>query len=89
MTEQYFTDDHQLIYELQTKINHLRLAIGRMFESGLITDDMIAEALDNNTATDDTDSLGVIFCSWGGDKIYKEKAQEQFALTLATIKSYQ
>lgn len=88
MTEQYFSDDHQLIYDLRVKINHLHLAIGRMFESGLITDDMIAEALTNNESIDDISSLKVIFCSWGGDKERADQAAEQLSLILKKIKSY-
>lgn len=88
--EQYFTDEHQLIYDLRVQVKQLHAAIGAMHEHSVISADMIAEALDRNIATDDLDSLKVIFCSWmpNHENGYDKIAAQQLSDDLAEIRNY-
>lgn len=88
--EQYFSDEHQLIYDLRVQVKQLHAAIGRMHEHSVISADMIAEALDNNIATDDLDSLKVIFCSWMPDHRpgYDKIAAQQLSDDLEEIRKF-
>jgi hypothetical protein len=88
ITEEDLNDTLNHMHDLRVEIMRLNAALGRMFEKGLITDDMIAEALNDKIKPEDKESLSVIFCSWSGDKTLREKATEQFKLILQTINSY-
>jgi hypothetical protein len=85
------TETEQYIYDLRVKIKRQNAAMGRMFEKGLITSDMIAEALDEDRHEDQfsLDTLKVIYCSWGGDQNRIPTALRQFDLIIKTIRSYQ
>lgn len=88
ITAQELDDTLDRLQELRLQVARLHATIGRMFEKGLITDDMIGEALNEGTNADDQDGLQVIFNSWGGNTTRSEEAANQFALILKTIKSY-
>jgi hypothetical protein len=77
------------IYELRVKVKQLHASIGRMFQTELITDDMIAEALDEETDITGYDSLKVIYNSWGGDPVDNTDAMSTFMFILNKIRSYQ
>lgn len=74
------------VADLQGKIKGLHATIGRMFEKGNITGDMIAEALDLDADPDSLEDIEVIFHSWGG--VVYPNYIETFSLILKTIRSY-
>lgn len=89
MTEQYFSDDHQLIYDLRVEVKRLHAAIGRMYEKNGITADMIAEALNNKEDDNDRAALAVIYNSWTEKSVDASSSTiDTFVLILKTIKSY-
>lgn len=77
------------VQELRFEIVQINETIGRMFEKGNITADMIAEALNEKVDPDDLEWLTVIFNSWQENPQSKYKAIPQFSLILKTIRSYQ
>lgn len=89
ITEEDLNETLNHMHDLRVEVKRLHKAIGRMFESGLITDDMIGEALDDKVDIDDHYSLEVVFNSWGGNTNRNSDAVEQFISILEKIKSYQ
>ena len=77
------------VQELRIEIVQINETIGRMFEKGNITADMIAEALNEKVDPDDLEWLTVLFKSWPENPQSKYKAIPQFSLILKTIRSYQ
>lgn len=75
------------VQELRIEIVQINETIGRMFEKGNITADMIAEALNEKTDPDDYETLKVIYNSWSVKPI--SNAIDEFSLILKTIRSYQ
>lgn len=88
ITEEDLNNTLNHMHELRLEIKALNAQIGKMFEKGLITNDMIAEALDEKVDPDDHYGLEVIFNSWGGKSNRNSDAVEQFELILTTIRSY-
>ena len=76
------------VQELRIEIVQINATIGRMFEKGYITADMISEALDEKIDADDHASLEIIYNSWGGKQTRDVEALEQFILILKVINSY-
>lgn len=97
LTDEEIDEQEQMVYDLRVEIKRLNASIGRMFEKGLISHDMIAEALDDKIDPDDIDSLRVIFSSWKenndniviDDNMTVDLAVAHFVLILKTIRSYQ
>ena len=79
-------DKEETIYGLRLELKRSNMIIARMMQTALITDDMIAEALDDKIDTDDHASLEVIYHSWGGKSNMASDAIEQFIEILAIIK---
>lgn len=80
------------IQELRMEIKRHNETLGRIFAKGLITSDMIAEALDKDAHENQfsRDTLKVIYNSWGGNAHYANlEAMSQFTDILKTIRSYQ
>lgn len=80
------TEQEEWIDELRMEIKHKNLTIARMSQTPLITDDMIAEALDNKVDPDEYDTLRVIFNSWGGNPIDNTDAISSFKYILKRIR---
>lgn len=83
------TEQEEWIYELRCEIKRKNLMIANMYQTPLVTDDMIAEALDDKIQPDDHASIEVIFNSWGGKTNMRSDAVEQFIKILETIKGYE
>lgn len=77
------------VQELRIEIVQINETIGRMFEKGNITADMIVEALNEKVDPDDHEWLKVIFNSWQENPQSKYEVIPQFSLILKTIRSYQ